>query len=52
MRPAEKPTQRQCDRNGRIRFILNGVANDVFERGRRLSHAFGRTVGGIFGLPV
>src|ERR1700732_1882252 len=52
MRPAEKPTQRKCDRTGRIRLILDGVANDIFERGRRLSYAFGRTARGIFGLPV
>src|SRR5579862_1383855 len=52
MRPAEKPTQRQCDGNGRVRFVLDGVANDIFERRCRLSHAFGRTVRRIFGLPV
>ena len=52
MRPAEKPPQRQCDRNGRVWLILDGVANDVFERGRRLSYAVGRAAGSIFGLPV
>jgi hypothetical protein len=52
MRPAEKPTQRQCDGNGRVRFVLDGVANDIFEGGRRLSYARRRAAGGIFGLPV
>ena len=52
MRSAEKPTQCKRDGNGRVRFILDGVANDIFERGRRLSDAVGRATGSIFGLPV
>ena len=52
MRSAEKPTQRKRDGHGRVRFILDGVANDIFERGRRFSYAFGRAARGIFGLPV
>ena len=52
MRSAEKPTQRKRDGNGRVRFILDGVANDIFERGRRLSDTVGRATGSIFGLPV
>ena len=52
MRPAEKPTQCKCDGNGRVRFILDGVANDIVERGRRLSYTFDRTARRIFGLPI
>src|ERR1700733_1161561 len=52
MRSAEKPTQRKCDSKGRVRFVLDGAANDIFNRGRGLSYAFGRTARSIFGLPV
>ena len=52
MRSAEEPTQRKRDSNGRVRFVLDRMANDIFERGRGLSYAFGRAAGSILGLPV
>jgi len=52
MRSAEKPTQAECDGDGRVWPILDRTANDVFKRGRRLSYAFGRIARRVFGLPV
>ena len=52
MRPAEQPAQPKCDSDGGVRPILDRTANDILERGRRLSYAFGRIARSVFGLPV
>jgi hypothetical protein len=49
---ADKPTQRKRDRNGRIRAILDRVANDILKRGRRPQGAIGRAARGVFSLAV
>jgi hypothetical protein len=52
MHSADKPTQRKRDGNGGIGFILDGVANDILKRGRRLPNSFGSVARHIFRLAV